>query len=530
MKFETKRNFKPIPAIGALLLLVGLVVWMVWPSDKGSTKTADKGQVVNNGGSDASNDVSTPSVFTYMADALNVGVCTWPGYGTAIWFNNGLLTNAGSRFLKEYGLKVNFNIMDDPTTNRPAFLGGQIDVIWATIDSYVAEAGDMSVDPAYTKITFTTDCSGGGDVFVVKGSIKSVADLRGKTITFGSFSPSHSFLLHILNTAGMTVNDVNLLPVATPQMARDNFLNGLADGAVIWSPDDQTCLADVEGSHVLTSTKTASNLIYNVFLVRKAYLAEHKERLVKFFEGWMVANAELKAGGEPVKDAVAQALVDNMGFWTNVDDAKEAMGRVKFLTMGDNQNLFGMNSDYKGVKAPELYSKFTKLYRSSGDITKDPPAWSEVFDRSILIAVSKDLSGAIHKAEGRKEFTPVTDAIAAEPALTSKAVTVTFATGSYQLDDDAKNIIKREFGNAVQTYRDARIRVVGNTDNTGSVERNTTLSLKRAKAVKAYLVSEYDSDPNRFIVIGNGPKAAIADGVEGESEEYRRTDFELVQD
>jgi NitT/TauT family transport system substrate-binding protein len=237
----------------------------------------------------------------------------------------------------------------------------------------------------------------------------------------------------------------------------------------------------------------------------------------------------LKTGGEEAKEAVAQALVDNMG-WTSLDEAKAAMDRVKFLTMGDNLNLFGMNPEYKGVKGQELWSKFGKLFKASGDIQKAPPAWSDVFDRSIVVAVSKDLKGAIHKAEGRKEFTPVTDEIANEPALTRKSVTVNFATGSAVLDDENKNIIKREFGDAVQAYRDARIRVVGNTDNTGSAATNKALSLKRAQAVKAYLVSEYDSDPNRFIVIGNGPKQAIEDGVEGDSENYRRTDFELVQE
>jgi len=524
-QYETKEtlNWKPIAVIVALV--VGLAAFIFWPSKDGKSEKG-KAQVSNN---EAGAVGTEEAPLVYDADALNVGLCTWPGYGTAIHFNNGLLANENSRFTKEYGLNVNFNIMNDPTTNRPAFLGGEIDIIWATIDSYTSEAADMSASPAYTKIAFSTDCSAGADVFVSKGNITNIADLRGKTITFGSLSPSHSFLLHILSTAGMTTEDVNLLPAATPTIAAENFQNGLADAAVVWSPDDQSCLSSVEGSRILTSTKTASNLIYNVFLVRKEYLAKHSDRLVKFFEAWMVANAELKTGGEEAKEAVAQALVDNMG-WTSLDEAKAAMDRVKFLTMGDNLNLFGMNPEYKGVKGQELWSKFGKLFKASGDIQKAPPAWSDVFDRSIVVAVSKDLKGAIHKAEGRKEFTPVTDEIANEPALTRKSVTVNFATGSAVLDDENKNIIKREFGDAVQAYRDARIRVVGNTDNTGSAATNKALSLKRAQAVKAYLVSEYDSDPNRFIVIGNGPKQAIEDGVEGDSENYRRTDFELVQE
>lgn len=522
-QYEKEKSFSWRGIALIAVIALGLGAFIFWPSNKGGNEGDTKSAQV--GG----NDVSVQENIVYESDALNVGICTWPGYGTAILFNNGLLANSESRFTKEYGLRVNLNVMDDPGTNRPAFLSGDIDLIWATIDAYTSESIDMSAPPAYTKFAFATDCSAGGDVIVAVEGINSISDLRGKTVTFASLSPSHSFLLHILKAAGMTMDDVNVLPAASPIIAAEHFSNGRADVAVVWSPDDQTCIEAIKGAHVLTSTETASNLIYNVFLVKKSYLAEHSDRLVKFFEGWMVANAELKSGGERAKDAVAQALVDYMG-WTSREEAKAAMGRVKFLTLGDNQNLFGMNPSYKGVTGKELWSKFSELYMASGDIQNMPPIWNDVFDRSILTSVSKDLKGAIHKAEGRKEFTPVTDKIANEPALTQKKVTVNFATGSAVLDNEAKNTIDQEFGDEVKAYRDARIRVVGNTDNTGSASVNKALSLKRAQAVKAYLVSEYDSDPNRFIVIGNGSKNAIEDGVEGSSEDYRRTDFELVQE
>ena len=37
-------------------------------------------------------------------------------------------------------------------------------------------------------------------------------------------------------------------------------------------------------------------------------------------------------------------------------------------------------------------------------------------------------------------------------------------------------------------------------------------------------------DPNRFIVVGNGPKKAIQDGIRGDSREYRTTDFQLISE
>ena len=62
------------------------------------------------------------------------------------------------------------------------------------------------------------------------------------------------------------------------------------------------------------------------------------------------------------------------------------------------------------------------------------------------------------------------------------------------------------------------------------LELNKKLSLRRAQSVKDYLIKEYDVDPNRIIVIGNGPKHAIDDGIKGSNADYRRTDFQLISE
>ena len=72
--------------------------------------------------------------------------------------------------------------------------------------------------------------------------------------------------------------------------------------------------------------------------------------------------------------------------------------------------------------------------------------------------------------------------------------------------------------------------IEGNTDAVGDGGYNKSLSLKRAQAVANYLVNNYGFDANRFIVIGNGMSKAVADGVSGANELYRRTDFQLVEE
>jgi NitT/TauT family transport system substrate-binding protein len=74
-----------------------------------------------------------------------------------------------------------------------------------------------------------------------------------------------------------------------------------------------------------------------------------------------------------------------------------------------------------------------------------------------------------------------------------------------------------------------RIRIEGNTDITGSRELNIKLSKERAQAVADYLISEYRFDPNRFIIVGNGPDKPIASNdTEAGRAKNRRTDFEFL--
>ncbi len=62
-----------------------------------------------------------------------------------------------------------------------------------------------------------------------------------------------------------------------------------------------------------------------------------------------------------------------------------------------------------------------------------------------------------------------------------------------------------------KAFANNRIRIEGNTDNTGNHDLNVVLSKKRAQSVVNYLVTTYQMPQNRFIVVGNGPDKPIAD-------------------
>lgn len=115
-----------------------------------------------------------------------------------------------------------------------------------------------------------------------------------------------------------------------------------------------------------------------------------------------------------------------------------------------------------------------------------------------------------------------------EASLPSITTTVYFSDTCYLLEDDDRLIIDSCFANIAKEYSQYRVRIEGNTDNTGNINDNLKLSYKRAKSVADYLVNKHGIDENRILVLGNGPARAIKDGVVGENSDYDNSRMKLI--
>jgi len=210
-------------------------------------------------------------------------------------------------------------------------------------------------------------------------------------------------------------------------------------------------------------------------------------------------------------------------------EADEMIGNVRLTTHGDNLNFFGLSSGYKGVTGNELYSEMSIKYTDLGYIDSRVPNWRQISYPRFVTGAS--LSGVSHNAEGAKAFTQATESDKTKEAIATKRVSINFRTAEYQLDENAKYIIDKEFVGIAKAFGNARIRVEGNTDSTGNYQGNVALSQRRAQSVVDYLIREYDMPRNRFIVVGNGPNNPVADnGTDRGRAQNRRTDFELIGD
>lgn len=105
---------------------------------------------------------------------------------------------------------------------------------------------------------------------------------------------------------------------------------------------------------------------------------------------------------------------------------------------------------------------------------------------------------------------------------------ITFEAGKSLLTADAK-VVLDNIASSLQANPDIRIQVNGHTDNTGNAAANRRISLDRAKAVRAYLISK-GVQSDRLFAQGFGPDRPIATNKTEEGRaKNRRVEFSRIR-
>lgn len=457
---------------------------------------------------------------------LRGGFNNFVGFAPGIHINGGAAPNKDSRMYKEFGLLFEAIRMDDMAKLNDALKNGDLDFIFTTTD--ISPIGmDRSSDLAAMSVTqfLKIDDSRGADVFIVDESIKTIADLRGKKIACALGWPSNTLLHATLEAGGLTEQDVEILPMADPGAAKIAYTTNNVDATVVWSPDDEECLKS-RSSRVLTSTDLLPNIIMDGFIARKEVLEKKKDLFIKLSKAWLTANAEMQ---DPQK--MAQAAQTYKTAFQVPDDASvilDGMKKIHFSTYGDNINFFGLSTDYTGLTGQQLYTKMARVYKNGyGNKLSNIVPWAEASYPGIIQSIT-DLTGDAHAAEEMVKFAPSAGDAKAQ-AVAVKPVVITFGTNLWTLTPDMKELIENQLGQLSVEFAGMKVRIEGNTDNTGNAALNRDLSYKRARAVADFLVKTYSFDPNRFVIVGNGPDKPIADNSTEEGKAAnRRTEFQLL--
>ncbi|GLK67955.1 sulfonate ABC transporter substrate-binding protein [Hansschlegelia plantiphila] len=137
-----------------------------------------------------------------------------------------------------------------------------------------------------------------------KSEIKSIAELKGKTVAVAKGSNTHYFLVKALEKGGLSLADVKLAYLA-PADARAAFQNGSVDAWAIWDP--HYAAAEAAGARTLTD---GDGIVqnYQFFLSDRRYVEKNSDIIratleeLKKIDDWVIA--EPKAAAEELSPIV----------------------------------------------------------------------------------------------------------------------------------------------------------------------------------------------------------------------------------
>src|SRR5712692_2284362 len=541
---------QPRPAfyVAVLLVVIGLVGLALWRygaigpgglGQAGRFSTEELKQMKAGAEAPDSSGITTVKEYKYVAAAklpevkgissykpmvdrtVRFAINVWAGWSPIIYANNGFKPGKVWKTPGGKDFKVELVLIDDPIAMRDAYAAGNLHVGWATLDMLPLFLEGLRKDSRVMPRVFQqVDWSNGGDGIVVRDTIKTMADLRGKTIVLAQDSPSHFFVLNALINAGVQPAEVEFkfTQDAFQAAAAFNADKRLA-GVVSWAPDIYN-LEKVKGNRVLVTTSTANKLIADVWFARADFATDNADIMEGLTRGIFDGMQELK--GQDAKAKVAKLMAT--GYSIPESDALGMLGDAHSTNYAENREFF-LNQN-NPTNFERTWSTAYFLYKKINAVTEQTP-FDQSLDFSVIQKLGAEAKYASQKNEYDVHFAPATaGSIQGEKdEILTKTVVIHFFPNSWDLSkkitrtNDGKEVeelydpnvgfVVEEIGKLAGQYGAARIIIEGHTDASmkGQIPTNLVqeLSLNRANAVKEGIVRKFPSlQPNQFATAGKG--------------------------
>ena len=258
---------------------------------------------------------------------------------------------------KEEGLEVDYKFEDDRSNVLAAYARGDIEVDMRTVGEHQGRPRDESTPGV---IIGTIDESVGGDGVITDDAVKSVTDLKGKTIAAEPNIPARLLLQMELKKAGLTLADLQIKDIAT------------ADTAAIFADTSIAAIATYEpflsqavkassrpGARVFVSSKDYRGIIIDVITARKDDLAANPKKYASFLK--CIYKAVDYSKVEPDKYAALAA----QHFGLTPDEVKDILATsLSYTSLADAAGYMGKTGE-KG-KLHEIFDTVMTLNLDNG--------------------------------------------------------------------------------------------------------------------------------------------------------------------
>jgi NitT/TauT family transport system substrate-binding protein len=296
------------------------------------------------------------------ADKIRILCPTWSGYAPVF-----VAQDLG--YFKQLGIEVEIKFEDERPNVMAAMERGDIEVDMRTVGEYQGKPRDEKTPGI---IIGTIDQSLGGDGVIGDGSIKSVADLKGKTVASEPNIPARLLLQLELKKHGMTLDDLKAKEIVTADSVAvfsDTSIAAVASYEPFLSQTLKTATA--RNPRLLVSSSDYPGTIVDVIIVRQDDLKKNPEKYRKLMIGIFKAIEYFKTNkDEFIKLSAPHFNLNPQDFLASID------GSLVYTSYDQTATYFGKPGE--------------------------PGSLYKVFD--IVMGLNLENSAADHKLESSKQI------------------------------------------------------------------------------------------------------------------------------
>lgn len=282
---------------------------------------------------------------------IRIGLDPWPG--------NELLFLAQTKgFFAEEGVSVQLVEFSSLNDVRRGFERGQVDGMAATPIEAIQANERFMREP---RLFMVSDYSDSADALVANESIKTLRDLKGKRIAAEPGSLTMFLVARALETAGLTQDDVTIVPMDQAFVA-DAMDEGEIDAVATYPPTSAAVLGQ-PGRHVIFSSADIPGEVIGVICLDAPVLRQRPEIAARIVRAWDQALKFAQSNPDEAYTIMAQRMGMSRA------DFEAALGGIQLVSAASQPDYFGPDG-----KLRRIIAKQEALLHRTGQLDKNKDA------------------------------------------------------------------------------------------------------------------------------------------------------------
>lgn len=220
---------------------------------------------------------------------LRVGANVWPGYESLYL----------ARDLGYYDNSA-IQLIDYPSATEVsrALRNGNLEVAALTLD----ETLTLAATNPDIRVVLITDISAGGDAIIAQSDIKTLAEIKGRTVGVEATALGAFVITRALEQVGLYPEDIEIVSLGVSEH-ETAFKQGDVDAVVTFEPVRSNLLS--AGAHVVFDSNQIPGEIVDVLVVSKSVLDSRRKNLDILIKGWFRALSYLDKNPQDAAERMA---------------------------------------------------------------------------------------------------------------------------------------------------------------------------------------------------------------------------------